>query len=126
MIFNKLSLPEMKLIEKCAIMMIESLERIARESHPLFEEFYEAYKNDGDSNKLDIGLITLQKIELWESIKEYPSENLPKLDSFDMLIVRMIFSDKIQGLDKSRKTLLDKIDMYVRFTDTTNEGFKLN
>lgn len=111
MIFNSLTLTEMKLIEKCADLMIQSLTRIAEQSHPIFEDFYEAYKGEAD-NKLDIHFLIAEKIELWENIKEYPSQYLGEVENFDMLILRMVLSDGFTtGLNKSKKALVNKIDM---------------
>lgn len=126
MILKPFSLTEMKLIEKCADVMIESFTRLAQKSHPLFDEFYEAFKGEPD-NKLDIHFLIADKIELWESIKEYPTENLKRVDNFDMMVLRMVLMDGFtDGLNKSKKSLLERIDAILRFRPDSNNPTLLN
>lgn len=112
--YRNLSLPEQKLIEKCADLVIDSLLRLAEHSHPLFEEFYEAYI-DEENNKLDMQEQLLESLTLWESIKEYPQQNINKLEVSDLLILKWVLMEHDElrrlasSLGKSKNNLINHI-----------------
>lgn len=118
MLFQNLTESEKLIIRKCSEKMLESLARIAKDGHPLFDEFFDVHEGAEDL-KLDLALELAEQVELWENIKSEPESYLMKLTVTDILIFKLAITEFIPNhtLPKSKRSLVTLLDSIVSLKD---------
>lgn len=118
MLLNKLSTAQIKIIHRCASLMIDSFLRLESNGHELFDGLMEAYSEEDDL-QLDISLQLLHSLELWEGIRDNPEANISKLSIPDLLMFKLVIGIiPAEGLPKSRNSIINHIDSIITLKET--------